>query len=138
MGPKLDQLTPALVPGGNLTIMALQDHPDNNTKTTDPNVPEQLNHFKNSLTLKYPALAHKNRPEIMTKNIRDALVNLKIYVTPNDMFEKKLLDIFGPFTKINTKDYLELLDYTKNESPTRNFAVWCATSGCGVAMTHLL
>jgi len=100
------------------------------------------------ITPSYPALAHKNRPTIMKNDMEEVLTNLRIYVKPDvklGWFDVKLHDIFKPFTKINTDSYSKLLKYVTDltESLTqweiqRNFAVWCATSGCGVAMTHLL
>jgi len=101
---------------------------------------------KCSLNVNYPALAHSNRSSLMKKNIKEVLTNLRIYLTPNDMFHVKLNDIFNPFTKINTNSYSKLLKYVRSDTPAaisqwelqHNFAVWCATSGCGVAMTHLL
>jgi len=39
--------------------------------------------------------------------------------------------------------YSKLLKYAKSESLSqfeiqRNFAVWCSTARCGIAMTHIL
>jgi len=109
---------------------------------TDMMVPDQLIETKT----KYPSLPHKNRPEIMTKDMEDVLVNLDIYVRPEHReasFSVKLHNIFKPFTKINTNNFDKVHKYVT--TPTvhhweiqRNFAVWRATSGCGVAMTHLL
>jgi len=45
----------------------------------------------------------------MKKNIKEVLTDLRIYVTPDDMFPAKLQYIFNPFTKINTNSYSKLL-----------------------------
>jgi len=107
--------------------------------------PEQLK----QITSSYPALVHKNRPTIMKNDMEDVLVNLRICVTPDGShdgeasFSVKLHNIFKQFTKISTNSYTKCFKYLRAEALTRweiqrNFAVWCATSGCGIAMTHLL
>jgi len=105
-------------------------------------IPEQLKQTISSVT--YPVLAYIRKGETANerKTIEYVLTNLSVHVTPEDKFDVKLQDVFKPFTN-STNSYSKLLKYVRSESLSqweiqRNFAVWCATSGCGIAMTHLL
>jgi len=109
-------------------------------RTNEMEIPEQLKHT----SYKYPALAHSSKIDYK-KTIEEVFTNLRIYVKPDARFDVKLQDIFKPFTKINTNSYSKLLKYVRSASSLlsqweiqRNLAVWCATSGCGVAMSHIL
>jgi len=102
-------------------------------------IPNQLRHYTK---LVYPAAAHTDRDTDVKKKLEDVLTHLSICVTPGEKCPVKT-DIVRSFTKIKTANYYKILEYVRNEDLTqweiqRNFAVWCATSGCGVAMTHLL
>jgi len=103
-------------------------------------IPEQLK----QTSYKYISLAHSSEIDYK-RAIEDGLINLSIYVTPEDKFRVKFQSIFTWFVKINTRDCIKLLRYTKSEYESlsqfeiqRNFAVWCSTSGCGIAMTHII
>jgi len=111
-------------------------------------IPEQLKQCEASRCT-YPSLAHSRSVGVSKMNpvLEEVLSNLIIYVTPESKFSIKVGSILEPFVKINTDDYSKLVDYVNGTSPEvttsayefqRNFAMWCATSGCGVAMTHLL
>jgi len=63
---------------------------------------------------KYPSLAHSSKINYK-KTIEDVLIDLSINVT-EDKFSVQFQSIFKSFVKINTKDYLKLLKYTKSES----------------------
>jgi hypothetical protein len=89
-------------------------------------------------------LTRKQHMVLLTKldkqiNMAD-VTKLKIYVNSNDCFEARNLNIFTNFTLtffsadpiskwLNKCD----LSFYQNEL---NFAVWCASSGCGVSVEH--
>jgi len=109
--------------------------------TTTSVIPEQLWQL-NTMSPIYHIPANSSEIDVK-KTIEDVLINLSIYVTPEDKFSVKFQSIFKPFVKINTWSYSKLQQYTKSESLSqfeiqRNVAVWCSTSGCGIAMTHIL
>jgi len=109
-------------------------------------VPEQLRIINSSSTT-YPSLAHSRTVGVSKMNpaLEEVISNLVIHVTPESKFSIKVEIILKLFVKINTDDYSILVDYIYGKSSLttsayefqRNFAMWCATSGCGVAMTHL-
>ena len=98
------------------------------------NFPQELNlNLKPKLPV--PALGHADKPRTFN------FPNLEIFFTPNDSFKLKLRDVFA-----NTK----LTHHIAKEShrwlnppdmkywPQQlNFAVWCATTGCGISSKML-
>ena len=76
-----------------------------------------------------------------TSNISDELVNLDIYVTPTDSFQAKMRNVFTktvvPFwSSKQCYAWLGAPNY-KYWPQQLNFAVWCATCGCGVSLKDL-
>ena len=75
------------------------------------------------------------------KDIADKLVNLDIYVTPTDSFQAKMRNIFKKTIILFTSgsqanSWLGEPNY-KYWPQQLNFAVWCATCGCGVSLKEL-
>ena len=75
------------------------------------------------------------------KDIAGLLVNLDIFVTPNDSFIAKMRNIFGSsmvrFTSgAQGHGWLNGPEF-KYWPQQLNFAVWCATCGCGISLTEL-
>ena len=73
--------------------------------------------------------------------IADLLVNLDIFVTPRDSFVAKMRNIYKNsmvrFTSgAQGNAWLNAPNY-KYWPQQLNFAVWCATCGCGVSLTEL-
>ena len=73
--------------------------------------------------------------------IAELLVNLDIFVTPNDSFVAKMRNIFKAsmvrFTSgAQGNAWLNAPNY-KYWPQQLNFAVWCATCGCGVSLAEL-
>ena len=73
--------------------------------------------------------------------IADLLVNLNIFVTPNDSFVAKMRNIFKAsmvrFTSgAQGNAWLNAPNY-RYWPQQLNFAVWCATCGCGVSLEGL-
>ena len=76
-----------------------------------------------------------------TSDISDELVNLDIYVTPTDSFQAKMRNVFTktvvPFWS-SKQAYAWLGGPNYKYWPQQlNFAVWCATCGCGVSLKEL-
>ena len=74
-------------------------------------------------------------------DIASLLTNLDIFVTPSDSFVAKMRDVFGAsmvrFTSgAQGNAWLNAPDY-KYWPQQLNFAVWCATSGCGISLVEL-
>ena len=74
-------------------------------------------------------------------DIADELTTLDIYVTPTDSFQAKMRNIFKetivPFTSgAQAHAWLNEPNY-KYWPQQLNFAVWCATCGCGVSLEEL-
>ena len=76
-----------------------------------------------------------------TKDIADSLINLDIFVTPTNSFQVKMMNVFTktvvPFwTSSQCYAWLGGPNY-KYWPQQLNFAVWCATCGCGVSLVEL-
>ena len=76
-----------------------------------------------------------------TEDIADELVNLDIYVTPTNSFRAKMRNVFKktvvPFWS-SKQCYAWLGGPNYKYWPQQlNFAVWCATCGCGVSLVEL-
>ena len=74
-------------------------------------------------------------------DIADELVNLDIYVTPTDSFQAKMRNIFKNtmvrFTS-GAQGHAWLNEPNYKYWPQQlNFAVWCATCGCGISLKEL-
>ena len=73
--------------------------------------------------------------------IADLLVNLDIFVTPIDSFVAKMRNIFRSsmvrFTSGAQGNAWQNAPNHKYWPQQLNFAVWCATCGCGVSLTEL-
>ena len=74
-------------------------------------------------------------------DIADELVNLDIYVTPTDSFQAKMRNIFKDtmvrFTS-GAQGHAWLNETNYKYWPQQlNFAVWCATCGCGISLVEL-
>jgi len=64
-------------------------------------------------------LTYINHPTISEgkhDSLEDALANLNIYVTPEHSFFARASNIFDPFDKLKTKNYKDVVKYTKSES----------------------
>ena len=75
------------------------------------------------------------------KDIADELVTLDIYVTPNNSFSAKMRDVFKKtvvpiWSSKQAYAWLNAPNY-KYWPQQLNFAVWCATCGCGVSLEEL-
>ena len=76
-----------------------------------------------------------------TSDIADELVNLNIYVTPTGSFQAKMRNIFKEtiirFTSgAQAHAWLNEPNY-KYWPQQLNFAVWCATCGCGISLEEM-
>ena len=76
-----------------------------------------------------------------TEDIADELVNLDIYVTPTNSFRAKMRNVFKktvvPFwSSKQCYAWLGAPNY-KYWPQQLNFAVWCATCGCGISLVEL-
>ena len=74
-------------------------------------------------------------------DIADELVTLNIFVTPTDSFQGKMRDIFKEtvvlFTSASQANaWLNKPNY-KYWPQQLNFAVWCATCGCGISLAEI-
>ena len=72
-------------------------------------------------------------------DITSELVTLDIYVTPTDSFQVKMRNIFKKtvesiWRSVNAYAWLREPNYN-HWSQQLNFAVWCATCGCGIPFT---
>ena len=75
------------------------------------------------------------------KDISEKLVNLDIYVTPTASFQAKMRNVFGKsmvrFTS-GAQGHAWLNEPNYKYWPQQlNFAVWCATCGCGISLVEL-
>ena len=69
------------------------------------------------------------------------VIKLKVYVNNIDCFQARNFNIFTNYTLTfynagQTNKWLNKCDMSFYQNQL-NFAVWCATSGCGVSMEHL-
>ena len=93
-------------------------------------------------SLPIPAVDFGESRPLKSLNLREKLSKLQIFATPTDSFSVPVRDIFTNTTIKHTssKESHEWL----NEPNMRywpqqlNFAVWCATTGCGVSLRSLL
>ena len=71
-------------------------------------------------------------------DITSELVTLDIYVTPTDSFQAKMRDVFKKTVESiwrSKNAYAWLREPNNNHWPQQlNFAVWCATCGCGISL----
>ena len=75
------------------------------------------------------------------KDIAGSLINLDIFVTPTNSFQAKMRNVFTktvvPFwSSVQCYAWLGGPNY-KYWPQQLNFAVWCATCGCGVSLSRL-
>ena len=75
------------------------------------------------------------------KDIADELVTLDIYVTPTDSFQAKMRNVFKKtvvpiWSSKQAYAWLNGPNY-KYWPQQLNFAVWCATCGCGISLEEL-
>ena len=76
-----------------------------------------------------------------TSDIAGSLVTLDIYVTPTDSFRCKMRNVFTKTVVLFTS--ASQANAWLNEPNWRywpqqlNFAVWCATCGCGISLTEI-
>ena len=82
-------------------------------------------------TLPVPALSHADKPRTFNFS------NLEIFVTPADYFKMKFRDVFTDtkLTHHSAKESHKWLNSPdmKYWPQQLNFAVWCATTGCGIS-----
>ena len=80
--------------------------------------------------------------ENLTLNLREKLKRLDIFATPTDSFSVPVRDIFSNTTIKHTsskESHEWLAGPNMRYWPQQlNFAVWCATTGCGVSLRSLL
>ena len=83
----------------------------------------------------------ENRP-LKSLNLREKLKRLDIFATPTDSFSVPVRDIFSNTTIKHTsskESHEWLAGPNMRYWPEQlNFAVWCATTGCGVSLRLLL
>ena len=83
----------------------------------------------------------ENRP-LKSLNLREKLKRLDIFATPTDSFSVPVRDIFSNTTIKHTsskESHEWLAGPNMRYWPQQlNFAVWCATTGCGVSLRLLL
>ena len=83
----------------------------------------------------------ENRP-LKSFNLREKLKRLDIFATPTDSFSVPVRDIFTNTTVKHTsskESHEWLAGPNMRYWPQQlNFAVWCATTGCGVSLRLLL
>ena len=84
-----------------------------------------------------------SKPDFKDKEDTPNLHSIKIYVTEDDYFLANFPNIFTDYTIIfeNKNDVFNWMHsperYMKFWQCQLNFAVWCATSACGISMYHL-
>jgi len=105
----------------------------------------QSNNFPSSFTLNETVKYDINRPfdEKIDYDIRGVLVNMDVYTSRTEHFNIKLRDIFTDYILVHKKT--SEMDIWLGSPNIRywdqqlNFAVWVATSGCGISIKdHLL
>jgi len=85
---------------------------------------------------------HYNPPTKWNKNVDVAdITKLKVYVNGNDFFEARNINVFTHYVLTFYNADLVSKWQTKCDMSfyqnQLNFAVWCATAGCGVSVKHL-
>lgn len=92
-------------------------------------------------SLPIPAIDFGEKYPLDSIVLKEELNRLKIYVTPTDLFSAPIRDIFtNTVIKHNTsQESHEWLNSSNMRYWTQqlNFAVWCATTGCGVSLRLL-
>ena len=93
-------------------------------------------------SLPIPAIDFGESRPLKSLNLREKLKRLNIYATPTDYFSVPVRDIFTNTTIKHTssKESHEWLNGPNMRywPQQLNFAVWCATTGCGVSLRSLL
>ena len=93
-------------------------------------------------SLPIPAIDFDESRPLNRLNLREKLKRLNIYATPTDYFSVPVRDIFTNTTIKHTssKESHEWLNRPNMRywPQQLNFAVWCATTGCGVSLRLLL
>ena len=93
-------------------------------------------------SLPIPAIDFGESRPLKSLNLREKLKRLNIFATPTDSFSVPVRDIFTNTVIKHTsaKETHEWLNgpNMKYWSQQLNFAVWCATTGCGVSLRLLL
>ena len=93
-------------------------------------------------SLPIPAIDFGESRPLRSLNLREKLKRLDIYATPTDYFSVPVRDIFTNTTIKHTsaKESHEWLNKPNMRywPQQLNFAVWCATTGCGVSLRLLL
>ena len=89
-----------------------------------------------------PAIDFGESRPLKSLNLREKLSKLQIYATPTDSFSVPVRDIFTNtvIKHTSSKETHEWLNgpNMKYWPQQLNFAVWCATTGCGVSLRLLL
>ena len=93
-------------------------------------------------SLPIPAVDFGESRPLRGLNLREKLSKLQIFATPTDYFSVPVRDIFSNTTIKHTssKESYEWLNRPNMRywPQQLNFAVWCATTGCGVSLRSLL
>ena len=93
-------------------------------------------------SLPIPAIDFGESRPLKSLNLREKLSRLDIFATPTDSFSVPVRDIFSNTTIKHTssKESHEWLNGPNMRywPQQLNFAVWCATTGCGVSLRSLL
>ena len=93
-------------------------------------------------SLPIPAIDFGENPPLKSIRLREQLKRLNIYPTPTDSFSVPVRDIFSNtvIKHTSSKETHEWLNGPNMRYWTQqlNFAVWCATTGCGVSLRLLL
>ena len=93
-------------------------------------------------SLPIPAIDFDDNPPLKSIRLREQLKRLNIYPTPSDSFSVPVRDIFTNtvIKHTSSKETHEWLNGPNMKYWTQqlNFAVWCATTGCGVSLRLLL
>ena len=93
-------------------------------------------------SLPIPAIDFGESRPLKSLNLREKLSRLQIFATPSDSFSVPVRDIFTNTTIKHTssKESHEWLNAPNMRywPQQLNFAVWCATTGCGVSLRSLL
>ena len=92
-------------------------------------------------SLPIPAIDFDESQPLRGLNLREKLSKLQIFATPTDSFSVPVRDIFSN-TVIKHTSSKELHEWLAGPNmrywPQQlNFAVWCATTGCGVSLRSL-
>ena len=93
-------------------------------------------------SLPIPAIDFGESRPLKSLNLREKLKRLDIFATPSDSFSVPVRDIFSNtvIKHTSSKESHEWLNGPNMRywPQQLNFAVWCATTGCGVSLRSLL